>query len=85
MSGDTYEAPTLAFFEGAIGLDALFKDKPKPCISNFLAETRSSDTLSADLKDYVHGKFERVGLGSPRAAHRHRPMAATSTTRPPLP
>ena len=56
-------APTLAFFEGAIDLDALFKDKPKPCISNFLAETRSSDSLSADLKDYVHGKFELCGIG----------------------
>jgi hypothetical protein len=44
-----------AFVEGGINLTAL---EIQGCFSNFLAETRSSPELGAQLKDFVHGTFE---------------------------
>ncbi len=49
----------VGFFEGALDLGSL---PISPCISNFLAETRSSDSLTADLKDFVHSKFSLCGI-----------------------
>jgi hypothetical protein len=47
---------TGAFFEGGINLSALLPDEP--CITNFVAETRSSFEVNAVLKDLVHSGFE---------------------------
>ena len=58
--------PELAFFEGGVDLTALFGDD-MPCISRFLAETRSSSTLSADLKDYAYGFFDLCSVGISKA------------------
>jgi hypothetical protein len=47
---------TGAFFEGGINLSALLPDEP--CVTNFVAETRSSFEVNAVLKDLVHSNFE---------------------------
>ena len=46
-----------AFFEGAINLDA-FPALQGACFSSFLAETRSSASVTATLKDFVLGQFD---------------------------
>ena len=46
-----------AFFEGAINLDA-FPALQSACFSSFLAETRSSASVTATLKDFVLGQFD---------------------------
>ena len=43
-----------AFYEGGINLDLVFGTNP-PCFSSFLAETRSSASTSAQLKDFALG------------------------------
>jgi hypothetical protein len=55
-SGTANIYPTASFFEGGIDLDKLFGGKA-PCFSGFLAETRSSQALSAVLKDFASGGF----------------------------
>src|SRR5258708_5195382 len=49
------------FLEVGIDLSKLFKvslpTSPLPCFSTFLAETRSSQSLSAELKDVLSGQF----------------------------
>jgi|GEM_PF-1313796 hypothetical protein len=47
---------TNSFFEGAINLDA-FPALQGACFSSFLAETRSSASVTATLKDFVLGQF----------------------------
>jgi hypothetical protein len=54
--GGTRDMPTAAFFEGGINLSALLPDEP--CITNMVAETRSSFEVNAVLKDFVHANFE---------------------------
>jgi hypothetical protein len=54
--GGTRNMPTAAFFEGGINLSALLPDEP--CITNMVAETRSSFEVNAVLKDLVHANFE---------------------------
>jgi hypothetical protein len=54
------------FFEGGINLTEMFDDPSTPgddtpCISNFLAETRSSFEVNAVLKDFVHSSFPLCG------------------------
>ena len=44
-------------FEGGVDLTAVL-GAGLPCFSTFIAETRSSDTETADLKDFVRGEFE---------------------------
>src|SRR5258705_2835213 len=48
--------PVAQFFEGAINLDA-FPALRGLCINSFLVETRSSSSVSAQLKDFVIGDF----------------------------
>ena len=48
--------PTGGFFEGGINLTELFEGAV-PCFSSFLAETRSSPSVTATLKDFVGGSF----------------------------
>ena len=49
--------PTGGFIEGGVNLSAL-RGGTQPCLSNFLAETRSSASIDAQLKDFVRGDFE---------------------------
>ncbi|RJS47036.1 prealbumin-like fold domain-containing protein [Nocardioides cavernaquae] len=47
--------PKGGFFEGGVNLSELLGTTP--CFSSFLAETRSSPSLDATLKDFVSGSF----------------------------
>ena len=48
--------PTASFFEGGINLDDLF-DGDAPCFSGFMADTRTSQSVDAVLKDVAVGEF----------------------------
>ncbi len=51
--------PKGAFFEGGINVSRLFaaQGESAPCITSFIAETRSSQSVDATLKDFVAGDF----------------------------
>jgi hypothetical protein len=56
--GDPGTIPPLAFFEGGVNLTALLGPDGVGCFSSFLAETRSSQEQTAQLKDLALGQFE---------------------------
>jgi uncharacterized repeat protein (TIGR01451 family) len=49
------------FFEGGINLSNLFPGQSIPCFSSFLANTRTSPSETADLKDFVTGTIDTCG------------------------
>ncbi len=55
-SGTAGTFPPQTFFEGGIKLSAIFGANV-PCFSSFLAETRSSSSITATLKDFAEGSF----------------------------
>ena len=55
-SGTDNIFPTASFFEGGIDLDQLFGGQA-PCFSGFLADTRTSQSVDAVLKDVAVGQF----------------------------
>jgi uncharacterized repeat protein (TIGR01451 family) len=55
-SGTSNVIPAGGFFEGGIDLSSLFPNG-LPCVHGFLAETRSSDAVNAELKDLASGSF----------------------------
>jgi len=56
----THDFPHVTFFEGAIDMNAF--GLGGECISTFLAETRSSQSSTAVLKDYALGSFDTCGM-----------------------
>jgi uncharacterized repeat protein (TIGR01451 family) len=56
-SGTAGTFPVASFFEGGVQLDSIFKQGSVPCFSSFLAETRSSTSTTAELKNFVSGSF----------------------------
>ena len=54
--GDAGSFPAGSFFEGGVNLDEVFGGDA-PCFSSFLAETRSSQSVDAVLKDFATGTF----------------------------
>lgn len=60
--GTTGTFPQGAFFEGGINVSAIFGGVV-PCFASFLAETRSSQSPTAQLKDFVLGGFPVCGVG----------------------
>ena len=54
--GTVGKHPKNSFFEGGVNLNEVFEDVP--CFTGFLAETRSSPSVDATLKDYALGEFE---------------------------
>jgi uncharacterized repeat protein (TIGR01451 family) len=56
-NGTDNSIPAGSFFEGGINLDDLFGGDA-PCFSGFLAETRSSQSVDAVLKDVAVGDFD---------------------------
>ena len=54
--GDAGSFPAGSFFEGGVNLDDVFGGDA-PCFSGFLAETRSSQSVDAVLKDFATGTF----------------------------
>jgi hypothetical protein len=59
--GDTGFFPEVSLFEGGVNFSALLGDEIG-CFSNFLAETRSSQSITAQLKDYALGNFSLCDL-----------------------
>jgi len=57
--GGTRNMPTASFFEGGLNLSALLPEEP--CITNLVAETRSSFEVNAVLKDLAHSSFALCG------------------------
>jgi uncharacterized repeat protein (TIGR01451 family) len=55
------EVPQNIFFEGGINLSELFPGQAIPCFSSFLANTRTSPSETADLKDFVTGTIDTCG------------------------
>ncbi len=55
------EVPQNIFFEGGINLSKLFPGQTLPCFSSFLANTRTSPSETADLKDFVAGTIDTCG------------------------
>jgi len=56
-SGTSGTFPTGAFFEGAVDLGAI---GVTGCFNAFIAETRSSQELNAQLKDFIFGSFDAI-------------------------
>jgi len=54
------KVPAGGFFEGGVNLSQLFGGA-QPCISSFLAETRSSPSIDSTLKDFVSGSLPLCG------------------------
>ena len=61
-SGAPGTFPQFSFFEGGINITAVFNGSTPPCFSSFLAETRSSTSTTAVLKDFVVGAFPVCGV-----------------------
>jgi len=53
--------PPQSFFEGGVDLNKLFP-AGVPCFSSFLAETRSSSSITAQLKDFAEGNFNLCAI-----------------------
>jgi hypothetical protein len=56
-SGTPGVFPPQSFFEGGVNLKRIFGAGNVPCFSSFLAETRSSSSITATLKDFAEGSF----------------------------
>src|SRR5260221_1626709 len=70
FGGGTNTMPVGAFFEGGADLTTLFAASGAgsvPCFSSFLLETRSSQTPSAVLKDFVLGAFPECHVSVTKA------------------
>lgn len=61
-SGSANIFPAEGFFEGGIDLGRVFVGRQVPCFSSFLAVSRSSSSITSQLKDFVLGSFELCGL-----------------------
>lgn len=55
--------PKGAFFEGGINMSALLGGGQIPCVSSFVAETRSSPSVDATLKDFSASSFPLCSAG----------------------
>lgn len=54
--------PHTSFIEGGIDLTELFNGSDLPCFTTFLAVSRSSTSLTAQLKDFVLNEFKLCGV-----------------------
>jgi hypothetical protein len=54
--------PQVSFFEGGINISAFIQTAAGACFSSFLAETRSSTSENATLKDFALGEFNTCKL-----------------------
>lgn len=61
-SGTPGTFPAVSFFEGGINLSAFIQTNVGGCFSSFMAETRSSTSLTATQKDFALGEFDTCKL-----------------------
>jgi hypothetical protein len=59
--------PEVSYFEGGVNLTELFPEGI-PCLSTFLAETRTAQSETAQLKDFALGEFELCGFNVAKTA-----------------
>ncbi len=59
--------PAGGFFEGGLDVTQLLGTENLPCFSSFLIETRSSQSPSAVLKDFVSGNFNICKLNATKS------------------
>jgi hypothetical protein len=59
--------PEVSFFEGGINISAFINTQAAGCFSSFLAETRSSTSTSATLKDFALGEFNTCDIDIAKA------------------
>jgi len=57
-SGLVNKFPELSFLEGGLNLKDIFPGESVPCFTSFLAVSRSSSSVNAQLKDFVLGSFD---------------------------
>lgn len=70
------------FLEVGINISQVLKqagDLSAPCFSTFMAETRSSSTISATLKDFVRGQFDVCGIRITKSCDSGAPNANGSS------
>lgn len=76
-SGPAGTYPVASFFEGGINVKALLPaGTPLPCFSTFIVETRSSTSVTAQLKDFVRGDFTLCSVSMTKACANGRLNAA---------
>jgi hypothetical protein len=82
QTGGTNVIPAGAFFTGGVDLTDIFNlvGESVPCVSSFLFDTRSSQSPSAVLKDFLGGGFSLCAIGSSAACASTPPY----TVSPPL-
>ena len=61
-SGPVMMIPPQSFIEGGLILNDLFPGESIPCFSSFLTVSRSSSSITAQLKDFVLGEFKLCGV-----------------------
>lgn len=54
--------PVNSFVEGGINISQIFQGGTVPCFASFVALTRSSDSITAALQDFVMGEFQACGV-----------------------
>ena len=64
-SGGTIASPL--FFEGGLDISAVFAGSTAPCFASFLEETRSSQSATAVLKDFLLGNFPVCSISVTKA------------------
>lgn len=64
-SGGTIASPL--FFEGGLDVTDAFAGSTAPCFASFLEETRSSQSATAVLKDFLLGEFPVCSIGVSKA------------------
>lgn len=65
--------PQFSFFEGYINITQIFAGQTPPCFASFMAETRSSTSTNAVLKDFVLGAFPVCGIDITKQCTAGRP------------
>jgi uncharacterized repeat protein (TIGR01451 family) len=61
LPAGTTQIPTNGFFEGGIDLNTLFQGAAVPCFTNFLGETRASQSANSELKNFGSGGLDTCG------------------------
>src|SRR5262245_11352017 len=61
-SGPSGTFPTFSFIEGGVNLTQILGANELGCFSSFMAETRSSQSESATLKDFALGSFNTCAI-----------------------
>jgi hypothetical protein len=67
--------PPVSFFEGGINITQIFAGSTAPCFASFLAETRSSTSVNAVLKDFVLGSFPVCAVSITKTCPSSQPNA----------